>query len=82
LGGVKQDCCAVSAAASHEANHSAFAKAPIFLPNYLHTHPNSLPSYGDESACSQRREALIRERERDQAHHRSRRFNVHSAGRA
>ena len=54
--GVKQDCCAVSAAASHEASHSAFAKAPIFLPNYLHTHPNSPLSYGDESACSQQRD--------------------------
>jgi ABC-type uncharacterized transport system substrate-binding protein len=30
------------------------AKAPIFRPNYLHTHPNSPLSYGDESACSQR----------------------------
>jgi hypothetical protein len=43
------------------------AKAPIFLPNYLHTHPNSLLSYGDKSGCSPAGRALYVYGRRDPA---------------
>jgi DNA-binding XRE family transcriptional regulator len=39
--------------ASHEAGHSALAKASISRANYLHIHPNPPLSYGDKSVCSQ-----------------------------